>query len=414
MASIQARSRADGTASYRVQFRIDKQMRSKSFEDPRGAQQFADQVKRVGAHAALAVWESRQARTAGVPTFREWVDVYLDEASGYLTGIQTSTRDGYRQIAKKSLVPILGDIPVDAITKQDVGRWVAWQEAQPSGRSKKAQPIAAKTVRNYHALLSTILAAAIEAGHRTDNPAHRAAMSRGRRHEAVFLSHAEVYTLLHFIPAYYRPFVRFLVLTGMRWSEATALERRDVSTAVTPATATVSKAWKKDNTVGPPKSEKAYRTLPLRPDLAAELSIDGDGGAFLFQGVQNGGRLWYGPFLARIWNVAVEKAMDPAACEAAGRQRLARRPTPHDLRHTYASWLIAQGAPLNHVQRNLGLEKITTTVDTYGHLMPSAHADTVTALYAALPADPLALTTSDPTTLDSRLLAAIEATDDDD
>jgi integrase len=413
MASIQARSRADGTASYRVQFRIDKQMRSKSFADPRGAQQFADQVKRVGAHAALAVWESRQTRTDGIPTFREWVDTYLDEASGYLTGIQSSTRDGYRAIAKKSLVPILGDIPLDAITKQDVGRWVAWQEGQQSGRSK-GQLIAAKTVRNYHALLSTILTAAIEAGHRTDNPAHRAAMSRGRRHEAVFLSHTEVYTLLHFIPAYYRPFVRFLVLTGMRWSEATALERRDVSTAVNPATATVSKAWKKDNTIGPPKSEKAYRTLPLRPDLVTELSTDGDGGALLFQGVQNGARLWYGPFLERVWNVAVKKAMDPDACEAAGRQRLPRRPTPHDLRHTYASWLIAQGAPLNLVQRNLGHEKITTTVDTYGHLMPSAHADTVTALYAALPDDPLAITTSDPSTLDARLLAAIEATGDAD
>jgi integrase len=415
MASIQARSRADGSASFRVQFRVDKQMRSKSFADPKGAQQFADLVDRVGATAALGVWESRQARTAGTPTFREWVDTYLDEASGYLTGVQADTRNGYRQIAKKSLVPILGDIPIDAITKQDIGRWVTWQESQISGRSpKKLTPVSAKTVHNYHSLLSAVLSSAIEAGHRLDNPAKKAALSRGQKHQAVFLSPAEFYTLLHFIPAYYQPFVRFLVLTGMRWSEATALERRDVTSSNVTATATVSKAWKKDNTMGPPKSEKAYRTLPLRPDLVADLSLDGDGGDYLFQGVRNNGRLWYGPFLDRVWNTAVGKAMDPAACEAAGRTRLPRRPTPHDMRHTYASWLIAQGAPLNLVQRNLGHETITTTVDTYGHLMPSAHADTVTALYAALPADPLALSITDPATLDARLLDAIEAAEEAD
>lgn len=68
MASIQARRRSDDSVSFRVQYRIDKQMRSRSFADPRGAQQFADLIDRVGATAAVSVWESRQERTAGVPT----------------------------------------------------------------------------------------------------------------------------------------------------------------------------------------------------------------------------------------------------------------------------------------------------------------------------------------------------------
>lgn len=73
MASIQARRRSDDFVSFRVQYRLDKQMRSKSFADPRGAQQFADLIDRVGATAAVSVWESRQERAAGVPTFREWI-----------------------------------------------------------------------------------------------------------------------------------------------------------------------------------------------------------------------------------------------------------------------------------------------------------------------------------------------------
>lgn len=395
MASVTPRRNRDGSVSWRVQFRMGqpRKMCQETFSGEgaeTAARQFGAHLDRVGPEAALATLRTRNQSAVGVPTLREFTGTYLDPASGYLTGVQQGTRDGYVRIADKSFLPILGDLPVDTIVKTDVGRWIAWQEQQDSGRSP-GQSISMKTVRNYHSLLSAVLSSAVEAGLRPDNPARKAAISRGQKHQAVFLSHDEFYTLLHFIPAYYKPFVRFLVLTGMRWSEATAVQIRDVSLESMPPTVNVSKAWKKGNTIGPPKTEKGYRLLPLRPDLARELSLDGDGSDFLFQGAQNGGRLWYGPFKTRIWDKAVAKAMDADACTAAGRPRLPRRPTPHDLRHTYASWLIARGAPLNLVQKNLGHEKITTTVDTYGHLSPTAHEDTVTALYAALPDDPLAI-----------------------
>jgi hypothetical protein len=43
----------------------------------------------------------------------------------------------------------------------------------------------------------------------------------------------------------------------------------------------------------------------------------------------------------------------------------------HDLRQTHVPWLIAGGAPLPHIQARLGHEAITTTIDTYGHLLPA-------------------------------------------
>ena len=42
----------------------------------------------------------------------------------------------------------------------------------------------------------------------------------------------------------------------------------------------------------------------------------------------------------------------------------------HDLRHTFASFLIAQNMPLKYVQAQMGHESIQTTSDRYGHLMP--------------------------------------------
>src|SRR5690606_5102950 len=100
------------------------------------------------------------------------------------------TRRGYLQAAKSSWLQVLGDYPVDALTKADVGRWLAWQEKQPSRRSGGAAgvTVAAKTIRNYHGLLSSVLAAAVEQKFRDDNPAFKMRLTRGTRREPVFLS----------------------------------------------------------------------------------------------------------------------------------------------------------------------------------------------------------------------------------
>ncbi|OOB90327.1 tyrosine-type recombinase/integrase [Rathayibacter sp. VKM Ac-2630] len=373
MASVTPRRNRDGTTSWRVQFRMGTppKMKQETFAEEKAARSFGALLDRVGAESALAVLRSRNTNL-DAPSLREWTGRYLDLESGILTGIQPGTRVGYRSIAEKSFLPVLGELPVDAITKADVGRWIAWQESQESGRTK-GQPISAKTVKNYHSLLSAILSAAVEHKLMADNPAHKARLTRGRKYEATFLSRQEFATLLHFVPEYYKPLVNFLAGTGARWGEATALLRSDVTLDSTPPTVRIDKAWKKGNVIGPPKSPKSRRTVSLWPAMIAALPLDGPGNEFLFQGRNNGGRLWYGSFKTRIWDRAVAAANDAERCAAAGLPTLGKRPNPHDLRHTQASWQIAAGTPLPFVQARLGHEKITTTVDTYGHLLPDAH-----------------------------------------
>jgi hypothetical protein len=43
----------------------------------------------------------------------------------------------------------------------------------------------------------------------------------------------------------------------------------------------------------------------------------------------------------------------------------------YDLRHSCASLLIAQGASVKAVQKQLGHKTASITLDTYGHLFPS-------------------------------------------
>jgi integrase len=59
--------------------------------------------------------------------------------------------------------------------------------------------------------------------------------------------------------------------------------------------------------------------------------------------------------------------MEPAL-EKAGLPRLRF----HDLRHTFGSLLIQDGASLAYVKEQMGHSSIQITVDTYGHLIPRA------------------------------------------
>jgi integrase len=371
-----ARRNKDGTVSWRVQFRIGDKVVQETFETEKGAAEFARLVETAGGRAARDVLSRRRQGEADAVTLRAWTARYLDPASGLLTGVEPGTRKGYERAANNSFLRILGDFPVDAIQRADVGRWLAWQEAQPSRRGG-GRAVAAKTIRNYHGILSAVLSSAVSEKIREDNPAHKTRLSKGVKREGVFLSPEEFTTLLYFTQDHYQGFVLFLASTGCRWGEATALTWGDVNTRATPAVFRIDKAWKKSETNTPvlkhPKSTKARRTISIPPDAVAAMGDKGATNELVFATRVLKRRISNQMFRDRVWNPAVEKAMDADLCDAAGLVPLTRRPTPHDLRHSHASWLIAAGTPLPYVQSRLGHESIQTTVNVYGHLVPEAH-----------------------------------------
>ena len=57
-----------------------------------------------------------------------------------------------------------------------------------------------------------------------------------------------------------------------------------------------------------------------------------------------------------------------------------RRFRLHDLRHTFGSLLIQDGASLAYVRDQMGHSSIQVTVDTYGHLIPGANISWVDRL----------------------------------
>jgi integrase len=113
----------------------------------------------------------------------------------------------------------------------------------------------------------------------------------------------------------------------------------------------------------PPKYG-SERTVYLADDLVAMLSalvasrgIKGDPAAWLFVGESDNPP--HQNTLGHRWR---------QTCKRAGIAGI----TLHDLRHFYASGLIAAGCDVVTVQRALGHAKATTTLNTYAHLWPTA------------------------------------------
>ena len=363
MASIAARTRTDGTTVYRIAYRHNGRLRwTPTIADPAGAAEMKALLERLGPDGALAILRQRSGTTPTAPLLSDWLETHLTNLAASAT---PGTVAEYRRMAARTWGPRLGPLPLDAITADVVTGWVAWQRQQTTVRSKPYSP---KSIRNAHGLLSTVLAAAVRAELIGYNRAKGTPMpSDAERPEMVILT-ANEYVLLHdALPARWRPLVALLYSTGLRWGEATALTPGDLDLdGVTPVVR-VTRAWKKGKTgvyLGSPKTRRSRRTVALPPQIVPDLRALAAGkaaGDLLFTSVE-GKRVSGQHFNARVWHPALAKS------------GLTKRPRVHDLRHSHASLMIAAGMDLLQLQHRLGHESLKTTGDTYGHLMPDAHA----------------------------------------
>ena len=282
-----------------------------------------------------------------------------------LTGVTPRTRADYEHMHRRYLTE-LDPLPVALISRAHVAGIVNRLERE--GKSPK-------TIANVIHMLSSAMALAVDEGHMPRNPCKRVRLPKADLSEvdARFLTHEEFAVLYDATPEPYRPLVAFLVGTGLRWSEATAIQARHVDLAA--GTVRVERAWKKVPggwEIGPPKSAKSRRTVnaataalvAVEPLLRkpADLVLTTPGGAIIR----------HGNFFNRVWIPACERAgLDP-------------RPRVHDLRHSHASWLISDGVPLEAVQDQLGHESILTTRKVYGHLLPAVGVATGRSASAGL------------------------------
>lgn len=395
MASPRQRVRADGTIAWQALYRANGRQHSATFPTAQARDQWIRLVVDIGLGDALDILDTTEHGSDSAPTLAEYAlaDVELR------TGITEGTRDRYRREIRRDWKSI-GALPVNMITASTVQRWV--RDLERAGAS-------AKTIRNKHGFLSSVLDHALRDPDVsvTMNPCEETGKHLRKddvRDEMVSLTQGEFAILLACVPAPYRTFVTALFGTGMRFGEATALTVADYDEDR--QTVRVSKAWKKVPggwAVGPPKTKRGRRTIRI-PDQLVHYCNDSKNTRqptdFLFVDAR-GGRIRHSTFYPQTWAPAVrlangqegwldEDSQPGARSMWAGIRpmpkgmRLGKWPRIHDARHTAASWMIAAGATLQDVQYQLGHESIQTTSDLYADLLPGRKEATAAALTLAL------------------------------
>lgn len=369
MASVRPRHRKDGSPYWSVLYRQNGKQTSKSFPDAVQAVNFCKLVDALGPDKAL--------EAAGIVTATPLSDLtvsqYLERHIASLSGVERKTITEYSRYLRNDIGPAFGVLPLSKLSRADVAAWV---------NTMHADGAKAGTMQNKHGFLSGALKQAVKDGHLIANPCDGVKLPRTEERETVFLTGAEYQILKAAFSEHYQPFLEFLVASGCRFNEAAALKPSDVDR--TAGTVRIARAWKQDGTrytMGPPKTKKSNRTISVDKFVLDQLDYSGE---WLFT-TTKGGPIRLSTWRTNVWNKSRAKAMARDENNPDGLV-LEKKPTPHDLRHTCASWMLqAQPpVPLQTVQDFLGHESIQTTVDRYGHLDRSSHVVASNAIAAML------------------------------
>jgi integrase len=290
--------------------------------------------------------------------------------------IEPSTQVRYKGRLDNYILPAFGRMPASSVTHQQVQQFIDQLVAGQLRRVPIASPgkqrtkaPASSTVRVIHATLSALFTEGVRAGVVRVNPALHVRLPKKQRRTAVILTRSEVNALAAALPEPFGLAAQVLAGTGLRVGELWALRRRDIDFMHNRIhVERALKCVRGHLMFGMPKSGKGRWVIfpaSLKPLLEEHLASRPTGPDTLLFVNRRGNPMRHdGRFLATAWRRATRSALPPAKWGLVW----------HDLRHTHASILLGEGAPVIAVSKRLGHASVTTTLDVYGHLLADADA----------------------------------------
>ena len=378
MASIARRGEV-----YRARYYdADGRQHARHFALKRDAQRWLDDVATsVGAGTYV---DPKTART----TVGQWLDTWL---VGYGTRRASTVRQA--RVHAALIRATFGKRRLGDVRPSEVKAWTA---------KLKADGYADSTVYAVHARLAQVYRDAVHDGIVPRSPCSRRTSPGMGKQRPYVATTAQVWALHDAMPDHLRPAVLLGAFVGLRVAETCGLRTDDVDFArgiVAPEVQYPAE---------PLKTETSRTPVPIPRELANMLAADAQPGTWLLRdplGQQVGP--WQVQRAVRDACAVLAKRADELTAEA---ERLTRSPRAsvrerqeakdkaeearaqvlparfryHDLRHYYASALIAAGADVKVVQARLRHASATTTLNTYAHLWPDTEEATRTAIGAAI------------------------------
>lgn len=262
--------------------------------------------------------------------------------------------------------PHWGSTAVSDVRKTAVQAWVSELTTGTADRPAKG----ATTVIRAYGVLAAILDDAVDDRRVLTNPARGINLPRKVRKRHVYLSHEQVHELA--AESKYPTLVLVLAYCGIRWGEAAGLRVKDLDMLrrrlrIEENAVEVGSRIE----VGTPKNHKR-RSVPFPKFLAEPLAQQCVGKSeddLVFPGADG----------SHMRNTRVHdenRGWFYGALKRSGVPMI----TPHDLRHTAASFAVSAGANVKAVQRMLGHSSAAMTLDVYADLFD----DDLDAVAAAL------------------------------
>jgi integrase len=370
--------------NYRANWREPSgQQKAKTFHTKTEAKRFLAEID-TGLSRGLYV-DPHAGRLMFATHARQWLDSRNDE-------LTTKARDA--SIMETHVLPQWGTWQLSKIDHLSIQKWIT----ELGTRRSPA------TVAEAHRLTSAVLRSAVRNRLIAFNPCEGIRLPRRRRGDTAdqIISREELRSkLLPAAPHRYRAIIATAAGTGLRWGEAAGLrlDALDLTRARLSVIRTVIEVAGHTSFKPYPKSSAGRRTVPLpgwlMPIIREHLDqypVPAEAPIFANEVSKPLRRTL---FRARIWRPALVRAgmlgtltvindntvragwtdntgatlTKEFLTEREAVIHIAKSCTGglrfHDLRHSYATWLVDDGVPINMVQRVMGHERSSTTLDLY-------------------------------------------------
>lgn len=336
MASIEKRPNGMWRARYRDAAGKEHARHFRFKDNPRdpanSAQHWLDLV--TTAVVTGTYTDPRHAKT----TVGEWAQKWL---GAYETNRVSTVRQARVHI--KVIDATFKNRPLKDVRPSEVKAWVV----------KLQQTYAPSTVYALHRRLSQLFSDAVHDGLLAKSPTSRRTSPPAPKPRPYVATTEQVWALYDALPEHFRPVVLLGAFAGLRAGEIVALRVSDVDFMrgiITPAIQYPGV---------PLKTEMSQTPIPIPHELALELNR--------VPSTWGSETLVVGAFGRAVTPTTVDVAFKIARVTIDGLPDGFR---VHDLRHYYASLLIASGLDVKVVQTRLRHASAKTTLDVYGHMWP--------------------------------------------
>jgi integrase len=344
-----------------------------------GSREAAERVRReIEARLALGDEAFLNDSEKGVAKFSDFADQWLKDYAR--VECKTSTADGYEGVLRQYLRPRFATKRLDEIKRDSIKAMI--NELIAKGLSRN-------TIRNALCVIREVFNYAIENGVIESNPASR--LGRFTRTagvgeaKGVALTPEEARQFLEAAKEVCEPYYALFLTAlraGLRRGELVALQWGDIQFGKGESDSNRfivvqhNYVRREHTTTKSKKSRRVDLSRELRrklleardqrlleaflkgkDDISEELVFRSSEGSIL-----DPDNLYHRYFLPVLSKAGIRKI------------RL------HDLRHTFGSLLIQNGASIVYVKEQMGHSSIQVTVDTYGHLIPGANVSFVDRL----------------------------------